>query len=284
MGSVGATAPGHQPRARKLPLEYPGEPECPTATQCLAMRYRKLREQLSGFYMDLSVGRRTPLQAEQNRASGETLVTPSSSSAVAFFPTVAAQHSRSALRRVGPGAGALRQELRLATRAAHDATEEAFAGLDLNDRDGLACTLQAHLDALEALSPSVAGRQEFANAFEHLSELARNGLNALGRRVPASSATACERHLLGVAYVVLGSRLGARLIRQGLAADPAPAMAIGHQYFTDETTSPLWRVLMCELEHVPEPESSEILEAAFAAFALFEGAARRARATSQPEA
>ncbi len=172
----------------------------------------------------------------------------------------------------------LRDALRRSTRDAHASTEAAFADFDLNRVDGLGRALRAHSVALSALIPSVVSRPHHHEVCVSLLNLANGGLRALDIAIPVSERSISDLHPLGVAYVVLGSRLGARVVRQGLTSNASGSLAAAHEYFLHEAPIALWRPLLEELQHVrAEEECGQIVAAALRAFAEFECAALEAR-------
>ncbi|WP_137681718.1 biliverdin-producing heme oxygenase [Aurantiacibacter suaedae] len=158
---------------------------------------------------------------------------------------------------------------------AHEDTESAFAAFDITTREGLEATLRAHAAALSSLLPSVSSHPIFTEEIGRLRDLAVCSLAATG----AAPATSFIRDVgalkpLAVAYVVLGSRLGARLISARLNAAQVPHDSAAHAYFRDEGSGPAWQKLQEMLAALPREETAIVADTR-AAFEVFQQEAAR---------
>ena len=170
----------------------------------------------------------------------------------------------------------LRAFLREETRADHERVDAAYGACDLADPRGYAAFLRAHhaaLSGLPPLCPLGLPRLDQRAALEA-------DLVGLGAALPAPLPRlilAGEPERLGAYYVVVGSRLGARVLADQLAATRAPHAA-QNRYLTDRSADAAWRRLRAVLSGpgpFPNPDERErVLRGARAAFSHFEGAAR----------
>ncbi|MCA0911215.1 hypothetical protein [Qipengyuania gaetbuli] len=160
--------------------------------------------------------------------------------------------------------------------------EEAFDVFDMESTDGMHAILSSHIAAIGRLLPGLSSTPVYKNEIERLRALAMASRQALD--LPqATEAVRPHRqlHPLAIAYVVLGSRLGARVLsrrldRQEKQWDPAV-----RGYFTDESSGPAWALLCSELEALtPDDEIEVIANDAQRVFALF-GEEARARAPAR---
>ena len=169
----------------------------------------------------------------------------------------------------------LRRVLREQTTQVHEDTESAFAAIDMTTPEGLVATLRAHVAALSSLLPNVASHPVFAEEIGRLHDLAVSSLAATGA-APAGSSSRDVAGLdpLAVAYVVLGSRLGARVISARLQAAQVPEGSAAHSYFRDEGSGTAWQKLREMLGSFPG-EHTALVEDTRAAFQIFQQAAAR---------
>ena len=169
----------------------------------------------------------------------------------------------------------LRRVLREQTTQAHDDTESAFAAIDMTTPEGLEATLRAHVTALSLLLPHVASHPVFAEEIGRLRDLAISSLAATG----AAPTTSSSRDVgtlepLAVAYVVLGSRLGSRVISARLKAAQVPEGSAAHAYFRDEGSGPAWQKLREMLGSFFGGQTALVADAC-AAFQVFQQEAAR---------
>jgi heme oxygenase len=165
----------------------------------------------------------------------------------------------------------VRSRLRRETSISHKEVESAFDLFDLTTRSGMAHTLTAHRNALGRLLPSLASLPLFSDEIQRLQNLAeqsRAALGILGGDAPGGIAPSI--HPLAAAYVILGSRLGAEVLRRRLEALPKDWDADVIAYFGDRMSQDHWKALLQMLGDVDcEQEANEIIEGAQAAFGVF---------------
>ena len=169
----------------------------------------------------------------------------------------------------------LRAFLREETRADHERVDAAYGAHDLRDASAYASFLRAHhaaLCGLPVLTPFGLPRVDQRAALE--ADLA-------GLRCPLPSpapqlALDTEAERLGAYYVLVGSRLGARVLADALFATRAPHAAHA-RYLNDRSAETAWRRLRAVLSDDPLPAPAgrtHVLAGARAAFDHFERAAR----------
>lgn len=131
-----------------------------------------------------------------------------------------------------PPAPSVHAALRLATRLDHQRVDLAISRFDLGCAEGYAAFLSLNAAALETLRPD--WRDQDISEFEGLLGSLAADLEILGV-TPLVGPAKLHRPIngLGLAYVVRGARLGARLLRQRVPADLPAA-------FLDFTPSLSW--------------------------------------------
>lgn len=174
----------------------------------------------------------------------------------------------------------LRSVLAKRTRASHDAVEAAFAAHELATEHGIAGALAAHGLAMERLLPALSARPEYHREVSRLRDLAVQGLDALGQpRPPQPQPLADELHALSVAYVILGSRLGAAVITQDLDRRVPGLNPQVRDFFADRNSASQWRNLRNDLAAVVDrDEQDRIVADAKLVFTVFAEAAKAAQA------
>lgn len=172
----------------------------------------------------------------------------------------------------------LRARLRQATAPLHARIDEAYAGFAFDQHDGYRRFLRAHGRALGALEVAL----ERAGVHTLLDDWSlrvrrhalRQDLADLGEPPPAeliAPALSDSGSCWGAAYVLEGSRLGARVLAQRLRqADPrAPT-----RYLEHGDVARLWPVFLKRFEgRASAGDWPAMLAAAEASFALFADAA-----------
>lgn len=165
--------------------------------------------------------------------------------------------------------------LRAATRAAHERVDAAFGGYDLRDRDSYRDFLTAHAQALlpiEAwldangaakLIPDWAERKRGDALLADLAEI--------GGAAPATDIFLCDPtpdDVLGVVYVVEGSRLGGRYLARRLGADQP------RRYLDPDQDAGKWQLFLSLLDNFLYDETSRAraVHGALYAFDRFERA------------
>ena len=167
----------------------------------------------------------------------------------------------------------LRDFLRTRTRAAHDRVDAAFGAFDLGVRAEYVAFLQAHHAALSSLPPlTPCGLPPVDQC-----PLLETDLRDLGAAPPTGlpplrfDGTA-EAQALGAYYVVVGSRLGARLLADRLRRCGAPH-ARAARYLTDQSAAPAWAALRARLSGPDPLPRADVLRGALRTFGRFETAA-----------
>lgn len=186
-------------------------------------------------------------------------------------------------KRPRPGSRGARLALREATAPAHARVDALFSQFDLATRPGYVAFLYAqagaHLAVEAALDrayaprviPDWPARRRAAALRADLRDLGVEEVQQVEPPVFAS-----EAQILGVAYVLEGSRLGGALLRRSVPAG-MPAAFLGG-------TAELWRAFVALLDsRLTTPALvEEATAAALAAFAAYEMSALRALETARP--
>lgn len=179
-------------------------------------------------------------------------------------------------------AGTLRSALRAATAETHQALDATFGAFELQSRSGYLRFLEASAAALLPLEAALseAGIAAIIPDWEQrlrATAIAAD-LAALGGTVrplpmrPGFTAAG----MLGAAYVLEGSRLGARVLLKQIAASPDPTVAAATAYLGHGAGLPLWPRFLTILDNAAQDprETGEAIDAARQAFALFADGAR----------
>lgn len=133
----------------------------------------------------------------------------------------------------------------------------------------------AHLAALDMLLPSLSDATRYLIEIERLRDLAARSAAALDAPAPPSHITDAKFDPLAVAYVVLGSRLGAKIVTRRLDACGTVWDADVRGYFADEGSTGHWRALCDELDGIDDTcRLEEIAQDARDVFVLYEKQAR----------
>jgi len=178
-------------------------------------------------------------------------------------------------------ADGLREKLRQATTAAHRSLDAEFSDFDLTSLRGYRRFLEASAAALLPLE-SALEQAGVAHVFPDWPERSRSraikaDLDRLdGVARPLCGAGPLNRNsVLGVMYVLEGSRLGAKFLLRSIAGNPLLERAT--RYLGHGAGKPLWRnfLLRLESEPVASDDEAEITRGAHHAFAMFAEAAAR---------
>lgn len=184
--------------------------------------------------------------------------------------------------RVGPiSPSGLRERLRAATANAHRALDARFGTFDLTSLNGYRRFLEASAAALLPLEAAL----ERSGVISLLSDWPQRSrrkaiaadLDCIdGTADPLPSPAAMSRHeMLGVMYVLEGSRLGARYLLRAVAGCGQPRIEAATRYLRHGDGLPLWPLFLERLEReaiAPDGEA-EVIAGAARAFAMFEKAA-----------
>ena len=192
------------------------------------------------------------------------------------------------LAKAAPPHDDLRRSLRKGTRAGHDRLDAALGALDLTQPSGLTTFLAAHAFGLHGVLPAAGTfvETELGATMPDLAALVARDLAGLGVDIAPRLAGDMGLDALpdldasagagaGMAYVVMGSRLGmAVLRRRGYWRSPAlPAC----RYIEDTSVSPLWPRLLDWLACAGSGVAEPALAGARAGFAAFERGVAMAR-------
>ena len=172
--------------------------------------------------------------------------------------------------------------LRRVTRPWHDRVEAAFEAFDLRTRDGLSGFLARQSAALLPLERALerAGVAELLadwparrRAPALAADLAQLGAETPPWVEPPECPTPC--HMLGILYVIEGSKLGGRVLHRRVLASPDPQVRaatrfLGHHHERG------WSGFLAVLDAAPPAAQAwaDLREGAWAAFAAFDAAAR----------
>lgn len=174
----------------------------------------------------------------------------------------------------------MRFDLRRETASLHDDVDAAFGSLDLATHDDYRRFVQAHRLAARAAERHLHGAPNLPSIA--LSPLLERDAAALGLPADDWTPPALEgpQHPLGIAYVLLGSRLGNRMLQRGeYWAKDAPHGSRSDHYLGDRAHEASWRALLERLgsERPGDDERAAIVNSASATFAAFEQALAHVR-------
>lgn len=140
----------------------------------------------------------------------------------------------------------LRERLRADTRAAHDALDRGFERFDLATCEGLGGFLAAQRSALGALHPTPGEGAEQSEALRREAVAAVEGdLKSLGRGGGRDLAP-ISLDPRAVLYILLGSRLGLRVLETRWAGSTDPAVTGAGRLFGLPGQRPAWRRFCAE--------------------------------------
>jgi heme oxygenase (biliverdin-IX-beta and delta-forming) len=175
----------------------------------------------------------------------------------------------------------LREKLKQSTAAAHRRLDATFSGFDLTGVDGYRRFLEASAAALLPLEAALedAGIEAiFCDWPERRRGAAvASDLACLGSAArPLCDVEPLSRNsMLGVMYVLEGSRLGAKYLLRSIADRGDPRISASTRYLNHGAGKPLWRSFLLHLESEPvtQADEAEIIRGAHHAFAMFSEAA-----------
>jgi heme oxygenase len=194
--------------------------------------------------------------------------------------------ARSLVHRPDAGPPALRDRLRAATADAHARLDGLLADLDLRERGAYRTFLEASAAALLPLEDALVAAdvarlfpdwRERARGSALHDDLARVGGDARPLRLAAALDHA---GVLGVMYVLEGSRLGARVLLKLATASPDPVVAGATAYLRHGAGLHLWQGFLARLERHAEnlKDAEGAIAGARLAFAHFTQGVMAARA------
>ena len=165
----------------------------------------------------------------------------------------------------------LRDRLREGSTEIHARLDSAVGRADLRSVDGYAAFLAMNARAFGALAGSGA-RGELAtnDMLDALARAATTDLAKLGHPRPATT-TLRPVLPLAVDYVVLGSRLGTRVLRRTWQSAEDARVLAADRYFSQPELTDLWRAHCRDLSTRPGNDSTAqaVLDDVTALFALF---------------
>lgn len=143
----------------------------------------------------------------------------------------------------------LRERLRADTASRHDQVDRMFSQLDLREKDPLVDFLRVQDAALRAIRVRTASDAREAEAVrdEMVRALDTDLRHLHAPRRPAAQPV--ELDATAVRYVLLGSRMGIRVLRQRWARTTDPAVAGADRTFGLTSRTAQWRQLCDELGH-----------------------------------
>lgn len=175
-----------------------------------------------------------------------------------------------------------RAHLKEASAEQHAQVDEAFAKYALSTRDGYRRFLQAHAWALSRIEPTIE-REGIADVLPDWPERQRRDainedLAALGATPPGPAPAMLELDasaLWGVAYVLEGSRLGARYLSRAVQGAEFDEVAPPLAYLTHGQEAGLWPQFLKRLESVNDSlDQARMLDGVRWCFSVFLEAAR----------
>lgn len=177
----------------------------------------------------------------------------------------------------------IRHVLRRDTATIHQCVEDAFDLFDLRLRVGMERVLRAHYFALSRLLPSLAEYPDLHGEVARLRELAWESHREISETPLEDRSSPVRLNPLAVAYVILGSRLGARVIAARLDHSEKEYSAAATNYFTDDQSRPFWKWLLDKLQHEPGMQATLVADARLT-FGIFLEEARAVHTAMQDAA
>ena len=176
----------------------------------------------------------------------------------------------------------IRSLLREATASAHGRVDDVFTRLNLGRRDDYRRFLAAHASVILPLE-ALAGQAGAGQILDDWPNRCRSGallddLAAFGLRPPLPVSLGSHggpAWVLGVLYVLEGSRLGAQVLRRRVLAGPDAGCWAATAYLSHGMGQGLWPSFLAQLEASPyaKGDTGPVIEGAHDAFAAFERAA-----------
>lgn len=172
--------------------------------------------------------------------------------------------------------------LREATASAHGRVDDAFTRLNLGQPNDYRRFLAAHASVILPME-ALAGQAGAGKILDDWPSRRRTGalqddLAALGLRTPPPLLLGSHggpAWVLGVLYVLEGSRLGAQVLRRRVLAGPDVGCWAATAYLSHGIGQSLWPSFLTQLEASPyaKGDTGPVIEGAHDAFAAFERAA-----------
>lgn len=144
-----------------------------------------------------------------------------------------------------------RNQLRVETRAAHEALDALISNLDVATHDGLAAFCQIHLTCFGEMARIPHLDPATDQLLRRVNRALADDLATLGR--PAAR-LACQLSRttapLATAYVVGGSRLGSKILKSRWAASRDAGVQAAHHYFALPGEGPYWKAVCADLDRI----------------------------------
>jgi heme oxygenase (biliverdin-IX-beta and delta-forming) len=174
-------------------------------------------------------------------------------------------------------ASGLREKLKQSTAAAHRRLDATFSDFDLSGVAGYRRFLEASAAALLPLETALEAAgvnailpdwPERVRSAAIIADLKRLG----GVARPLCAVEPLTRNaVLGVTYVLEGSRLGAKYLMRSIAEGGNSQVMAATSYLAHGAGQPLWRSFLARLESEPVTPAgeAEVVRGAYHAFAMF---------------
>lgn len=164
----------------------------------------------------------------------------------------------------------LRQRLREDTRQLHEAVDTKFGSQDLQTVSGLSAFLGAQFVAYSTIAHCFVGlRHVLQPRIEHLKE----DLTALGTPLPEHNSEKLEGspQADGVLYVLLGSQMGARVLRRHWQKSTDARVLQAGRFLSDDSLAQTWQefVRHCSAQPAIGEMADQIVRSAQATFSIF---------------
>ena len=171
--------------------------------------------------------------------------------------------------------------LRENTREKHDAVEREFDKFILNSTSGMSAFLSAHWLALNACQNMFSTVNHLKIDISLLKRLIECDLEGLGAKKPDENLLYAESHNpVGMAYVIAGSHLGAKVLTARLKAEAEPVILENLSYLGNNHLKDVWKHFCTDVGDVDIPDDADlIVSGANAGFELF----RKAVTLTAPE-
>lgn len=153
----------------------------------------------------------------------------------------------------------LHNDLRTRTKSWHERVEETFEDFHLTTAEGLGAMVMAHIRVIDQVLDRAALPPVYRAELQRLRKIV-GSLPTIVRSPPDDGRPpASSLHPFAIAYVILGSRLGARLIACRLGAGELAAPSDAVRFLTDEGSADAWRQLRLDLTAVSSTSEAETI-------------------------
>lgn len=165
----------------------------------------------------------------------------------------------------------LRDRLRSGSTESHDRLDALVSGADLRQPEGYARFLAMNAAAFRALADAeVSGDFATMDVIRGLADAAAADLHCLGHTAPTTHSKP-HAEALAIDYVVLGSRIGTKVLRRVWQGSSDPHVLSAGRYFALPDAMCDWRALCDRMKAMPgdDVKSSEVLKDVNDLFRLF---------------